>query len=87
MAPIGRPTKFSGAVGAKIVRARSDGRLQRDAAAAGGIPYRTLRKWLLAGEQGREPYASFAAAFRAAERSFRKRATADARAEMAAAVA
>lgn len=52
--------KYTPAVHAKIVEALELGAFKRHAAAAAGIGWRTLEQWMQWGDEGREPYVSFA---------------------------
>lgn len=68
-----RSTKFTGALGAAIVKAKANGATNLAAAEAGGIDDRLLRKWLTAGDEGREPFKTFANGFRKAERAAKRK--------------
>ncbi len=56
---MGRPTKLTLEVHAKVVAAIADGAYDWVAAAAAGIDDSTFRRWMQQGEWGREPYRAF----------------------------
>lgn len=65
---MGRPTKFTPEVQARIVEAIEAGNTYARAAAYGGIEYKTFRNWMAAGEKStRSPYVPFFQAVKEAE--------------------
>ena len=62
------PGKFTAPVVQRILDAKRRCETDGAAAQAGGIDRTTLAKWLARGRYGYEPYASFFAAFRRADR-------------------
>lgn len=63
----GRDTKLSKELGEKFVSVIRRGSYRETAAAACGIPPRTLRDWMREAHKGREPYASWMRAVEEAE--------------------
>ena len=66
-----RPCALSSQTVAALIAAKHAGMSQADAAAAAGVPERTLYDWLARGKRGEEPFATFHALYRAAERQAR----------------
>jgi hypothetical protein len=65
--PMSRPTDCTPVLRGKILNLVRRGNYRRTACEAAGITIRTLQKWILRGESGEEPYATFAADLREAE--------------------
>jgi hypothetical protein len=77
-----RPSIFTVKTSGKIVRAKARGRTNAEAEQAAGIGTGTLRNWIRRGESGEEPFASFRAAVRRAEKQWARENIAALAAEM-----
>lgn len=70
---MGRPSKLTRTVQARIVEALEGGNTRRAAAAAAGVDASTMRRWMKRGEDGDTDFRAFCAAVKKAESVCQKR--------------
>jgi transposase len=70
---VARPTKFTDDARDALLRAKAQGKTDRECADEAGLDYTTLYRWLTRGERGEEPYRSFQSAYRDVDVMARRR--------------